>query len=184
MPNAVPSVAPAVLPHFGPVVQNAYVVRDMEAAVDYWSAKIGVGPFYLLDHIQYGAVFFRGAPLDLDMSVAIAQWGELQIELIVQHDAAASIYTEFLARHGEGLQHLGVMTASLDAHLARLLPLGIEPVQWGATANGMRFAYLNTDRQAGGMIELIETGPAVEAFFAKIRTAAAGWDGSRPLRRL
>jgi hypothetical protein len=48
----------------------------------------------------------------------------------------------------------------------------------------MRFAYLNTDRQAGGMIELIETGPAVEAFFAKIRKAAAGWDGSRPLRRL
>ncbi len=61
---------------------------------------------------------------------------------------------------------------------------GIEPVQWGATANGMRFAYLNTDRQPGGMIELIETGPAVEAFFAKIRNAAADWDGSRPLRRL
>ena len=156
----------------------------MEAAVAYWSAKLRVGPFYLLDHIKYGAVYFRGAPLSLDMSVAIAQWGEIQIELIQQHDSAASIYSEFLNRHGEGLQHLGVMTASLDEHLARLRPLGIEAVQWGATANGMRFAYLNTDRQAGGMIELIETGPAVEAFFAKIRKAAADWDGSRPLRRL
>ncbi len=173
-----------VLPHFGPIVQNAFVVHDMEAAVDYWSAKLGVGPFYLLDHIQYGAVYFRDAPLTLDMSVAIAQWGEIQIELIQQHDSAASIYSEFLTRHGEGLQHLGVMTASLDEHLARLRPLGIEAVQWGATANGMRFAYLNTDRQAGGMIELIETGPAVEAFFAKIRKAAEGWDGNRPLRRL
>jgi hypothetical protein len=175
---------PPALPHFGPIVQNAFVVRDLEAAVEHWSTKIGVGPFYLLDHVQYGAVYFRGLPLATDMSVAIAQWGEVQIELIVQHDAAASIYTEFLARHGEGLQHLGVMTTSLDAHLERLRPLGIEPVQWGATANGMRFAYIDTDRQAGGMIELIETGPAVEAFFAKVRGAAAHWDGSRPLRRL
>ena len=175
---------PPLLPYFGPIVQNAFVVRDLDAAVEYWSTQIGVGPFYLLDHIQYGAVYFRGAPLTMDMSVAIAQWGGMQIELIVQHDTAASIYTEFLARHGEGLQHLGVMTESLDEHLERLRPLGIEPVQWGATANGMRFAYINTDRQAGGMIELIETGPAVEAFFAKVRNAAVNWDGSRPLRRL
>jgi methylmalonyl-CoA/ethylmalonyl-CoA epimerase len=175
---------PAQLPHFGPIVQNAFVVRDLEAAIAHWTTKVGVGPFYLLDHIQYGEVYFRGAPVGLDMSVAIAQWGDIQIELIVQHDAAASIYTEFLARHDEGLQHLGVMTASLDEHLARLRPLGIEPVQWGATATGMRFAYVDTDRQAGGMIELIETGPAVEAFFAKVRRAADDWDGSRPLRRL
>jgi len=174
----------APLPRFGPIVQNAYVVRDLEAAIAHWSGKIGVGPFYLLEHIAFGAVLFRGAPLTLDMSVAIAQWGEVQIELIVQHDAAASIYSEFLARHGEGLQHIGVMTASLDEHLERLRPLGIAPVQWGATAGGMRFAYIDTDAQAGGMIELIEAGPAVEAFFAKVRDAAAHWDGSRPLRRL
>ena len=175
---------PTPLPHFGPIVQNAFVVRDLDAAVAHWTATVGVGPFYLLDHIQFGEVYFRGAPLTLDMSVAIAQWGDIQIELIVQHDAAASIYTEFLARHGEGLQHLGVMTPSLDEHLARLRTKDIEPVQWGATANGMRFAYVDTDRQAGAMIELIETGPAVEAFFAKVRKAAEHWDGSRPLRRL
>jgi len=186
-PPSAPLSAPppvAALPLFGPVVQNAFVVRDLEAAVDHWAGKLGVGPFYLLEHVQFGPVYFRGAPLALDMSVAIAQWGEIQVELIVQHDSAASIYSEYLARHGEGLQHLGVMTASLDRHLERLEAIGIEPVQWGATANGMRFAYVGTDRHAGGMIELIETGPAVEAFFAKVRGAAAKWDGSRPLRRL
>ena len=170
--------------YFGPIVQNAFVVRDLESSVAHWSAKVGVGPFYVLEHIAFGSVFFRGAPLSLDMSVAIAQWGEMQIELIVQHDSTPSIYTEFSARHGEGLQHLGVMTDSLDAHLERLRPLGVEPVQWGATAAGMRFAYLNSDRHPGGMIELIESGPAVEAFFSMIRKAAANWDGTRPLRRL
>jgi len=171
-------------PLFGPIVQNGYVVRDLEKAVAHWSEKIGVGPFFLLEHIPFGDVFFRGAPLCLDMSVAIAQWGEIQVELIVQHDSAASIYTEFAARHEQGLQHVGVMSASLDGHLERLRGRGIEPVQHGATANGMRFAYVSTDAHPGGMIELIETGPAVEAFFGMVRKAARTWDGTRPLRRL
>ena len=34
------------------------------------------------------------------------------------------------------------------------------------------------------MIELIESGPAVEAFFAMVRKAGGNWDGTRPLRRL
>lgn len=175
---------PLTQPRFGPIVQNAFVVHDMEAAVAHWSAKIGVGPFYLLEHVAFGPVHFRGAPLKLDMSVAIAQWGPIQIELIVQHDDAASIYTEFTARRGEGLQHIGVLCDSLDAELERHGAHGILPVQWGATAAGMRFAYLDTDAHPGAMIELIENGPAVEAFFAMVRKGAANWDGSRPLRRL
>lgn len=173
-----------VASRFGPIVQNAFVVRDIEAAVAHWSGKIGVGPFFLLEHIRFGEVFFRGCPLALDLSVAIGQWGELQIELIQQHDASASIYTEFSARHGEGLQHLGVMCRSVEESLAQLKGAGIEPVQWGATANGMRFAYVGTDAHPGGMIELIEQGAAVDAFFAMVKRAGAQWDGSRPLRRL
>ncbi len=175
---------PLTQPRFGPIVQNAFVVHDMEAAVAHWSSKIGIGPFYLLEHVAFGPVHFRGAPLTLDMSVAIAQWGPIQIELIVQHDDAASIYTEFAARCGEGLQHIGVLCESLDAELERHRAQGILPVQWGATAAGMRFAYLDTDAHPGGMIELIENGPAVEAFFAMVKKGAANWDGSRPLRRL
>jgi hypothetical protein len=189
-PSADPATARAapdggtVLARFGPIVQNAFVVRDIETAVMHWSQKIGVGPFFLLEHIPFGEVWFRGRPLSIDLSVAIGQWGELQIELIQQHDATASIYTEFAARHGEGLQHLGVMCASVEEALARHRDAGIEPVQWGATANGMRFAYLGTDAHPGGMIELIEEGPAVQAFFAMVKRAGAHWDGSRPLRRL
>jgi hypothetical protein len=48
----------------------------------------------------------------------------------------------------------------------------------------MRFAYVNTDLHPGCMVELIESGPAVEAFFAMVRKGAGRWDGTRPLRRL
>jgi hypothetical protein len=170
--------------NFGPIMQNGYVVPAIEPAVRHWAEKIGVGPFYLLEHVAFGPAWFRGEPLQLDMSVAIAQWGEVQIELIVQHDSSRSIYTEFTAAHGRGLQHVGVVTEALDAQLERLQSLGITPVQWGTTAAGMKFAYLNSDAHPGGMIELMERGPALDAFFAKVRAASIGWDGSRPLRRL
>ena len=110
--------------------------------------------------------------------------GEMQIELIVQHDDTPTIYSEFRTRHCTGLQHVGVMTSSVEEDLARLKLRGIEPVQWGSTATGIRFAYLNTDEHAGGMLELIERGPAIEAFFGMVRQASVGWDGSKPLRRL
>ena len=168
----------------GPIMQNGFVVADLEAAVHHWTTKLGVGPFFVLEHIPFGTLYLRGRPVSFDMSVAVAQWGEMQIELIVQHDETPSIYSEFRSRHGTGLQHVGVMTASLDAQLADLKLRGIEPVQWGSTTTGIRFAYVNTDEHAGGMLELIERGPAIEAFFGMVRQASVGWDGAKPLRRL
>jgi hypothetical protein len=120
------------------------------------------------------------------MSVAVGHWGEVQVELIRQHDAVPTIYSSFVG--GSGLQHLGVMTDSVEAQLATLAARGISATQSGSTANGIRFAYVDTDAlpgaHPGGMIELIERGPAIDAFFSFVRAAADGWDGDRPLRRL
>jgi len=168
----------------GPIVQNAYVVHDLEIASSHWASKLGVGPFYAMEHVAFGPSYFRDQPLAFDMSVAIAQWGEIQIELIVQHDSNPSIYTEFASSQGQGMHHVGVMTDSVEEHVARLRPHGIEPVQWGITAGGMRFAYLDTDLHPGCMVELIERGPAVDAFFSLVRRGAERWDGTRPLRLL
>lgn len=176
--------APQAALRLGPIMQNGFVVGDLEAAVRHWTTKLGVGPFFVLEHIPFGTLYFRGRPVTFDMSVAVAQWGEMQVELIVQHDETPSIYSEFRARHGTGLQHVGVMSANLEEDLARLKLRDIEPVQWGSTSTGIRFAYVNSDDHAGGMLELIERGPAIEAFFAMVREAAVDWDGAKPLRRL
>lgn len=172
---------------FGPVMQLGFVVPDLEASARHWAA-MGAGPFFLLEHISYAECSFRGHPVQFDMSVAVGQWGDVQVELIKQHDEIPSIYTTFDGSRAGGLQHVGVMTDSVAGHLARLEPLGIRPVQQGSTANGIRFAYVGTDQlpgaHPGGMIELIEHGPAIDGFFAMVRQAAEGWDGRDPVRRL
>lgn len=35
---------------FGPVIQHAFVVRDMDAALTYWIEVMGVGPFYQINN--------------------------------------------------------------------------------------------------------------------------------------
>lgn len=174
-------------PLFGPVMQLGFVVPDLEPAASHW-ATLGVGPFFLLEHIEFAEVQYLGRSTRIDMSVAVAQWGEVQVELIQQHDAVPSIYTDFRGSKAGGLQHLGVMTDSVPDHLERLADHGVTPVQTGSTANGIRFAYLNTDRLPGsvpgGMIELIEHGPAIDGFFHLVKQASIGWDGRDSLRRL
>lgn len=170
--------------HFGPVMQLGFVVNDLERAMQHWLDKVGIGPFFVLEHVKFAQVLHRGQPTDIDMSVALAQWGAVQVELIQQYNDAPSIYTEFAGRKQGGLQHLGVMTVSVADDLARLRKRGIEPVQQGHTGTGIRFAYVDTDDHPGGMIELIEAGAAITGFFDLVRDAARQWDGSEPIRRM
>ena len=77
---------------FGPVMQLGFVVPDIAAAAHHW-ARLGVGPFLMLEHIPFAEVVYQGQPVRVDMSAALAQWGEVQVELIQQHDAAPVSYT-------------------------------------------------------------------------------------------
>jgi hypothetical protein len=117
------------------------------------------------------------------MTAALAYSGETQIELIYQHNDAPSIYSEFLRGGRTGVQHLGVMTDSVDRDLERLSSQGVEPAQSGRTAWGARFAYLATDHDPGGMIELIEHGKVIDDAFRQIREASRTWDGRTRIAR-
>jgi hypothetical protein len=169
---------------FGPVMQNAFLVEDVRAAIEHWTGTMGVGPFFVFERVPFKEAWYRGRPAtDIDLTVAIAYWGEVQIELIRQNNDVPSIYSDFRARGHTGLQHIGVMSADLDADLTRLKCRGIVPVQHGNAA-GMRFAYVSTDFHPGGMVELIEATPKTIAFFARMREAAREWDGREPIAPL
>jgi hypothetical protein len=36
---------------FGGVIQNGYVVRDIEAAMRHWIDVLGVGPWFYIEHL-------------------------------------------------------------------------------------------------------------------------------------
>ena len=49
---------------FGPVRQNGYVVRDIEAALEHWTTVLGIGPFYYIEDVPVEDFLYQGqAPL-------------------------------------------------------------------------------------------------------------------------
>ncbi len=170
---------------FGPVMQNGFVVEDLAAAIDHWTRVMHVGPFFVFERVAFAECWYRGRPAtDIDLTVAIAYWGDMQIELIEQRNDVPSIYTDFRVSKGSGLQHLGVITESVERDLGLLARKGIQPVQHGRTVAGMRFAYVATDFHPGGIVELIEAGRQGLSFFEKMRVAAIAWDGGEAVRRI
>ncbi len=165
----------------GPIMQNGFVVPDWREAALHWADRLGVGPFFVVEHVEFSECRYRGEATSIDMSVAIAYAGGFQIELVEQHNDAPSIYRDFLAANAPGLQHVGALTEDLDAALD-LNDLRDRIVQDGVTAAGQRFAYVDTVMHNGTMLEIIETDAAMQKGFDYMQKAAADWDGSRPVR--
>lgn len=171
---------------FGPIRQNGYVVRDMEAALDHWTRVLGVGPFFYFERVPIERFRYRGEPSDLDVSIALGNWGALQIELICQRNDAPSMYRDFLAAGHEGLQHVAVWTEDLDVELDRIEKATgrrFDVGQSGEIGENGRFAYLDTEAHAGTIVEVSEVSGAKGRLFEKIAEMAATWDGSEPVRR-
>jgi hypothetical protein len=169
---------------FGAVRQNGYVVRDIVTAMDYWINEVGVGPWFWREKIVIANLRYNGAEHSVELGIALANSGDLQIELIQPRDRAPSMFQTFLDNGGEGLQHIAYWTNEYDAQLAAALALGRRIGQNGGGGAVGRFAYFDAISHRGTVIELSELTPSKAASFAKIREASMEWDGTDPIRHV
>ncbi len=164
-------------PHRPDIVQFAWVVPDLEAAMRHWHATLGVGPFLVNRNIALGDPRHRGVPVTTRFSTAIAQSGDVQIELVEQHDDTPSAYHDTVAKGATGFHHVAFIAADFPAALAHYTGQGFAVAADGRFGD-MRFAYVDTAASLGHMIEIVEDKPAIRAFFAAVRRAAETWDGN------
>ena len=168
---------------FGPMRQIGVVVRDIEAAMRHWVEVCGVGPWYYADRLPLTGFTYGGARYDeIHVSVALANSGEMQIELIQQRCDTPSMYRDFLAAGHEGMQHWSSWPEDYDAVYRKALAAGYTVGQEGQSARGP-FVYFRNEGHPGTVIEMAEMTPARRSIFGQIRQAAIGWDGSDPIRR-
>jgi len=168
---------------FGKVCQNGYVVRDIEAAMKHWTEVLGVGPFYYIERVKMDWFRYRGSPSDAEVSIALANTGDLQIELIQQRNDAPSMYRDFLNSGREGLQHMSYWTRNYQSDYDRFVALGFRIGQEGQIGGpDGRFVYFDTEAHPGTVIEVSDISGSKGAFFERIRQAADGWDGTRAIR--
>lgn len=171
---------------FGAVRQVGYVVRDIESAMDHW-VKLGVGPWFYKENVGSTEFSYYGKPSRIPkVSIALANSGDLQIELVQQRDDAPSLYLDTLARNGEGAQHLAYWTEHrFEEICAQLKALGYIEGHAGrmGTTRGP-YAYFVHPDVPSLMIEVSDSSGGKTAYFKQVREAALDWDGKDPIRRI
>lgn len=167
----------------GPIMQLAYVPADFDAALAHW-IKMGAGPFFALDHVKLDDVKFNGAPAEIDFSMVLGYWGDLQIEIIRQHNDVPSIYKAWRDAGHEGLHHVCLLTDDMAAARKAVAEAGATVAQEANVPGGGSVIYADTGGGPGTMVEILKPSPGGPQFFAMMRAAHTGWDGSNPIRRL
>jgi hypothetical protein len=118
-------------------------------------------------------------------SIALANSGPLQIELIQQRNDAPSMYRDFLAAGHVGLQHASYWTEDFDRDSDRLEKQGFVVGQSGEVGGpDGRMVYFDTEGHPGTVIELSEISGPKGKTFKMIAEKSRNWDGTNPIRRI
>ena len=172
---------------FGQVVQQGYVVPDVDKAVEHWLAR-GIGPFFIAD-IKGMPGQYDGEHISADMRAGFAFCGDQQIEVITPEGSNPSIYKDYLDDHpGGGLQHLAYWVDDVDDKLAEVAAAGHDYKVWqryGEAPDYKAHAYIDSADKPGVMIQLMARSDFYKMFFGIMKESADNWDGvTNPVRML
>jgi hypothetical protein len=172
----------SLLPNNRRFVQAAWVVPDLEAAIMDWVRSMGVGPFFTIQRPQMENAVYRGklgrSPL---CAAALAQAGDLQIELVSQLDDEPSIFRDLVPAGKTGFHHMAIYSHKYDDDIAAYKQAGAEIAY---IAPGNQICWMDTSPKLGFMVEIMSANPTFEAYIEKIKSAAENWDGKDPIRKL
>jgi hypothetical protein len=163
---------------YGPIIQNAFIVDDIDQAIAHWTTVMQVGPFFKFPELVFEEADFRGRSHKPDFAAAIAYSGDLMIELIKPR--GPSIFSEFLGSGRTGVHHFAAFSDDLTAAAADLESRGGKRVQGGRLVDGSSIAYFEMGGLEPSVLEIACLMPGPKMLFAAIKAAGADWDGRTP----
>ena len=161
---------------FGPIMQMAFIVDSFEDSIEFWTRKMNVGPFVMLEGVELKDVYYKDSSADIDFSGAIAYTGSMQVELIKQYCDTPSIYNEYVNNEKGPLHHLCTLTDNIENDIRILESQGYTNLQGGKTQDNGKFAYLDTKEREGPILEIAQLSEAGLGFFDVMREASKNWD--------
>jgi hypothetical protein len=144
------------------IKQLGIVVEDVEEiAKNYWEL-LGVGPWTLIDFKppHLANVSLHGIAIhdnvDVHIKAAIAQFGDMQIELL-QPVQGPSTYMEFLKTRGQGIHHVSFdRIEDHDEMISGFNRIGIETESSGLLGGTITFTYMATQKDLGTIFEALK----------------------------
>ncbi len=153
--------------------QVAYVVREIEAAENWFKQVMGVPTFTRMSNISHGeGVEFRGRQACNTMHLSLAYMKDTQLELI-EHVSGDSIYAEHLEKKGPGLHHVAFLVPDFEATVSELQQSDLELVVKGSAGPGSDFAYFDCEGPGYSTIEILGFDEATRGFMEALRQQSA-----------
>ncbi|MEZ5743041.1 MAG: VOC family protein [Sphingomonadaceae bacterium] len=174
---------PNALTSLGPVGQLAYLPSDFDAAVKYWTETMGVGPFYVMENVALGDCKYKGVPTGSVFTIAIAYWGDVQIELIRPENGEPGIYVGEYAVT-DCLHHICIFVDDIAEARKAAAEAGATVLIEGTVGADGEVIYVDPGAGPGHVIELLQNMTGAAEIFQMIKDAGKDWDGSEPLRIL
>ncbi len=166
------------LASLGSIMQISYVPDDYDAALDYWTQKMGAGPFFHTEGVEVENVKYRGEPSDIKFSMAIGYWGDVQVELIRPDNDAPSMFRDWRENDLQGVQHICVIVDDLAEARELTAEAGGEVIQEVSLPGGVGGAfYADYGGGPGTIIEYLQIPQAGLDGFEAMRQAHLAWDG-------
>ena len=140
------------------------VVHDLDKSIENYQNAFGIGPWGIMniDSSIFSDMTYNGRPVQHRFRAAFAMVGPLQLELI-QPVEGDNIFSDFLKEHGEGLHHLGHLRVSnLDEAIETFEKEDFPCLQSGRYPGG-GYAFMDTVKTLGVIIELLEVPETVPA---------------------
>jgi catechol 2,3-dioxygenase-like lactoylglutathione lyase family enzyme len=142
------------------IAQVAIIVKDLDKAMAHYWKQFGIGPWHvytygkpLVKHMTY-----HGEPVEYKMRIGLSYFGPMRVELIEPLEGE-TVYADFVAEHGYGVHHFGLLVEDMEEALAEAeaagLTMTMDGAGFGLDGDG-HYAYLDTEEDLGVTLELIE----------------------------
>ena len=162
------------------VVQNCYVVRDLDAACERLHRLYGIGPFVGGSEGELGQHSYRGHPAPpIRIRGVFVQSGDLNLELVQVLSDGPDAFTDMFPRGTEGLHHVAIFCANYEATRDRFVGEGMPVASEFTVSFGATICYVDARPTLGHMIELYPENATIREMYAVARGASSTWDRSQ-----
>jgi methylmalonyl-CoA/ethylmalonyl-CoA epimerase len=138
------------------VTQIGLVVRNIEDAVQAWSAVLGVPApdIIVTDPVERAQTEYQHQPTPARAKLAFFNLGQVELELI-EPIGEPSTWNDQLEAHGPSLHHIAFEIKGMSDCLTALAAHGMPLLQRGEYEGG-RYAYVDGSERLGAVVELLE----------------------------
>lgn len=148
---------PPQAPFDGRFTQYAFATNRPEEVSRFWES-IGI-PAMNITHSPVWEKRYYGKEHDFDMKLGWQRHGSIVYEWCIPLQEP-TVYGDHIEKRGAGIQHVGLNVPDIDAAIRQLTAQGFAVAQsggWGEKGKpgSGRFAYIDTDRFGGLMVELL-----------------------------